>query len=197
MEHVLQHAAGRKAFDEEEDASARVLFASETGAAACLTNDFAAACALSHEVSSMDDAEADDLDGHTTAFFIAACGQGAMPKNGKYFYEELCKRAEPFKENTNFMIMGLGDSSYCFFNKAAKDVESKLVELGATKMLPLSIADDSDEDGMEHGLHEWLLLVKPALGTEPPKEVPHIVDASQTRTQICHVSLRTHVFSIP
>ena len=174
MEHMLQYAAGYKAFDNEEDASVRVLFASETGTAARLANDFAAACVLSHEASAMDDAEVDDLDGHTTVFFIATCGQGAMPRNGKYFYEELCKRTEPFKENTNFMIMGLGDSSYYFFNKAAKDVEAKLVELGANKMLPIGLGDDSDEEGFEQGLHEWLPLVWPALGTEPPKEVPHI-----------------------
>lgn len=72
------------------------------------------------------------------------------------------------------MVFGLGDSSYYFFCKAAKDVEAKLEELGAEKMLSMGMGDDSAEEGMEQGLHDWLDKVWPALEVPPPKEVPHI-----------------------
>ena len=168
MEHLNELAAGYKAFDHPDDAAVRVLFASETGTAARVARDFADACTLSHQADAMDDADIDDIDGHTTVFFIATCGQGAMPQNGKQFFSELSARTEPFSEGTRCMVMGLGDSSYYFFLKAAKDVEDQLVRLGATPLIPLGEGDDSAEEGMEEGLHSWLDQVWPALEVPPP-----------------------------
>lgn len=174
MDHLNQLAAGYKAFDHEDDASVKVLFASETGTAARVARDFADACVLSHAADAMDDVEMGDIDGGTTVFFIATCGQGAMPQNGKTFYKELCARTEPFKEGTRFMVMGLGDSSYYFFCEAAKIVEKRMIELGAKKMLGAGHGDDSAEEGLEEGLHDWLDNVWPTLEVPPPAEVPHI-----------------------
>lgn len=174
MEHLKQLAAGYKSFDHSDDASVKVLFASETGTAAQVARDFADACVLSHVADAMDDVDVDDIDGRTTIFFISTCGQGAMPQNGKEFYKTLLARTENFKEGTQFSIMGLGDSSYYFFCEAAKTVEKRLLELGAKKMLPLGLGDDSAEEGMETGLHDWLDGVWPALDVPPPAEVPHI-----------------------
>jgi sulfite reductase alpha subunit-like flavoprotein len=174
MEHLNQLAAGYKAFGSEDEAPVKVLFASETGTAARVARDFADACVLSHTADAMDDIEMDDIEGKTTIFFIATCGQGAMPQNGKNFYKELCDRKEPFKEGTRFSVMGLGDSSYYFYCKAATDMETRLIELGATKLLDLGHGDDLAEEGLEEGLHDWLYKVWPALEVEAPKEVPHI-----------------------
>jgi sulfite reductase alpha subunit-like flavoprotein len=150
------------------------LFASETGNAARIARDFAAACTLSATASAMDDVDLNDIDGMICVFFIATCGQGAMPLNGKGFFKALSQRTEPFKEGTRFMVFGLGDSSYYFFVKAAKDVEKRMEELGAKKMLALGLGDDSAEEGLDGGLNDWLDGVWPALEVPPPKEVPHI-----------------------
>jgi len=175
MEHLQQLAHGYKAFDHEDDASVLTLFASETGTAQRVAEDFAAACTLSAGATAMDDLEVDDIDGKTCVFFISTCGQGAMPHNGKEFLKQLDARKEPFKEGTRFLMFGLGDSSYYFFVKAAKDVEQRLVELGATKILAaMGTGDDSAEGGMEEGLHDWLDNVWPALEVTPPTEIPHI-----------------------
>lgn len=175
MDHLLQLSAGYKNFDHPDDAGVKVLYGSETGTAARVAADFADACTLSAAASAMDDVEIDDIDGCTTVFFIATCGQGSMPRNGKNFLKNLNSRTEPFKEGTRFMIFGLGDSSYYFYLKAAKDVQQRLEELGAKKMLDLGEGDDSAEEGMESGLHDWLDNVWPALEVPPPAEVPHIV----------------------
>ncbi|KAL3937475.1 MAG: hypothetical protein SGBAC_007432 [Bacillariaceae sp.] len=174
MDHLNQLSAGYKAFDHEDDASVKVLFASETGTTARLARDFADACVLSHVADAMDDADVDDIDGGTTVFFIATCGQGAMPQNGKAFYKHLCARTDKFKEGTKFMVMGLGDSSYYFFCESAKLVEKKMIELGAEKIVDLGLGDDSAEEGLAEGLHNWLDSVWPALNVPPPAEVPHI-----------------------
>jgi pyruvate dehydrogenase (NADP+) len=174
MEHLNQIAAGYKSFDHANDASVKVLFASETGNAARLARDFADACVHAHAADALDDAVVDDVDGTTTIFFIATCGQGSMPQNGKNFYKALCAREEPFKKETKFSVMGLGDSSYFFFCEAAKLVEKRMLALGAEKLLDLGLGDDSAEEGLEEGLHSWLDQVWPALGVPPPEEVPHI-----------------------
>ena len=180
MEHLRQLAEGYKAFDHADEAKVLTLFASETGTAARVARDFAAACPHSSTASALDDIDLDDIDGKTIAFFVATCGQGAMPQNGKSFFAELQKRQEPFKEGTQFMMFGLGDSSYFFYVKAAKDIEERMVALGAKSMIPIGLGDDSAEEGMEQGLIEWLDKVWPALELPPPEEVPHItpVDCS-------------------
>jgi sulfite reductase alpha subunit-like flavoprotein len=175
MDHLQQLAMGYKAYDHPDDAPVMTLFASETGTAARVARDFAAACTLSPIASAMDDVDLEDLNGKTTVFFIATCGQGAMPQNGKRFLKELSKRTEPFTEGTRFMVFGLGDSSYFFFVKAAREVEMKMEELGAKKMLALGLGDDSADEGMEQGLHDWLEGVWAALEVPPPAEVPHII----------------------
>jgi sulfite reductase (NADPH) flavoprotein alpha-component len=53
-------------------------------------------------------------------------------------------------------------------------VETRMIELGAEKILDLGLGDDSAEDGLEEGLHDWLDQVWPALEVPPPAEVPHI-----------------------
>jgi sulfite reductase alpha subunit-like flavoprotein len=174
MDHLNELAAGYKAFDHPDESSVKVLFASETGTAARLARDFADACIHSHVADAMDDVDIDDIDGTTTVFFIATCGQGAIPQNGKDFYKALSARKDPFKENTKFVVFGLGDSSYYFFCKAAKAVESKMLELGAKKILSMGIGDDCAEEGLEDGLHDWLDQIWPALDVPPPSEVPII-----------------------
>lgn len=174
MEHLQQLAAGYKAFGSEEEAPVTTLFASETGNAARIARDFASACTLSSVASAMDDVDLNDIDGKTVVFFIATCGQGAMPQNGKQFFKELSARTEPFRAGTRFMVFGLGDSSYYFFAKAAKDVEKRMEELGAKKIINLGLGDDSADEGLESGLHDWLDEVWPALELKPPEEVPHI-----------------------
>jgi sulfite reductase alpha subunit-like flavoprotein len=159
------------------------LYASETGNAARVARDFADACTLSHNADAMDDVDMEDIDGKTVVFFVATCGQGAMPKNGQNFFKELSQRTEPFKEGTRFMVMGLGDSSYYFFCKAAHDVEEKMLALGAKKMLDVGYGDDSAEEGMEEGLHDWLAKVWPALEVPPPAEVPHITPVKVSFSQ--------------
>lgn len=174
MDHLLELSAGYKSHDHPDEAKVMTVFASETGTAARVAIDFGAACTESAAASALEDIDLDDLDGTTTVFFIATCGQGAMPKNGKQFWKDLSARTKPFKDGTRFTVFGLGDSSYYFFCKAAKEVEARMEALGAKKMLPLGIGDDSAEEGMEEGLHDWLDTIWPALELPPPAEVPHI-----------------------
>ncbi|KAL7553608.1 hypothetical protein ACHAWF_016914 [Thalassiosira exigua] len=199
MEIMLTRAAGYKEFSSKDDASVQVLFASETGTAQRLARDFSDACTKvslcclialrdtplssfpfcqyltkSHGADALNDVDIGDLEGKTTIFFIATCGQGSMPQNGTDFYKALCARSEPFPEGTAFSVMGLGDSSYYFFCKAAKDIENLMLRLGANRISAMGEGDDSSEEGLDEGLHLWLDNIWPALGLAAPSEVPHI-----------------------
>jgi sulfite reductase alpha subunit-like flavoprotein len=174
MEIMLTRAAGYKEFSSKDDASVQVLFASETGTAQRLARDFSDACTKSHGADALNDVDIEGLEGKTTIFFIATCGQGSMPQNGTDFYKALCARSEPFPEGTAFSVMGLGDSSYYFFCKAAKDIENLMLRLGANRISAMGEGDDSSEEGLDEGLHLWLDNIWPALGLAAPSEVPHI-----------------------
>ena len=45
-----------------------------------------------------------------------------------------------------FHTFGMGDTSYRHFNKCAKDIEAKFVELGATKKQDIGLGNDQDDD---------------------------------------------------
>jgi sulfite reductase alpha subunit-like flavoprotein len=181
MEHLQQLAEGYKNFSHPSAAKIKVLFASETGTAARVARDFANACPDSATASALDDIDLeDDINGKTVVLFVSTCGQGAMPRNGRNFYHEICQRTEPLQADTKFLIFGLGDSSYYFYLKAARDIEDRLIALGATQLLGMGEGDDAAEEGMEVGLHNWLELVWPTLEIPPPSEVPHIQSVNAT-----------------
>ena len=173
MTHMRDRADGYKKFASKDEAY-QVLFASETGTAQRLARDFADACTMAQTADALNDIDPDDLDGKTTIFFVSTSGMGSMPQNGSAFLKALCDRTEPFPDGTKFSILGLGDSSYYFYCKAALDLENAMLNLGAHCILPTGLCDDSAEEGLEEGLHLWLEKVWPALGLKAPKEVPHI-----------------------
>eukprot|EP00985_Skeletonema_marinoi_P025017 scaffold17936_cov111-Skeletonema_marinoi.AAC.1 len=176
MEQMQKRAADYKSFSSQDEATVKVLFASETGTAEGLAREFADACQLSHGADAMADIDVDEIDGTTTIFFVSTAGQGSMPRNGTEFLKQLNARKDSFAEGTSFSVMGLGDSSYYFFLKAAKDIEEAMLKLGAKCIHPLGEGDDSCADeGLAEGLHQWQQGIFPALGLPKPEEVPHIM----------------------
>ena len=174
MELMQKRAADYKSFSSKDEATVKVLFASETGTSEGLAREFADACQLSHGADAMKDIDVDEINGSTTIFFVATAGQGDMPRNGTEFLKQLSARKELFAEGTSFSIMGLGDSSYYFYLKAARDLEKTMLDLGAKLIHPLGEGDDSADEGLEEGLLQWQQGIFPALGLQKPEEVPHI-----------------------
>jgi sulfite reductase alpha subunit-like flavoprotein len=175
MEQMQKRAADYKSFSSQDEATVKVLFASETGTAEGLAREFADACQLSHGADAMADIDVDEIDGTTTIFFVSTAGQGSLPRNGTEFLKQLNARKDSFAEGTSFSVMGLGDSSYYFFLKAAKDIEEAMLKLGAKCIHPLGEGDDSCADeGLAEGLHQWQQGIFPALGLPKLEEVPHI-----------------------
>ena len=115
---------------------------------------------------------------------VATAGQGEMPK----FAVQLWPEMEPFLENapadylaeTQFAVFGMGDSSYVFFNEAARKVDEAFEKLGATRLMPLGMGDGQHAARYDTKLEEWTPDFYDNIeAPEPPQElgVPsHLVE---------------------
>lgn len=77
---------------------------------------------------------------------VSTHGEGDPPDNAIPFYDFLHGKRAPKLEGLQFSVLALGDSSYEFFCQTGKDVDKRLLELGATQLAPRIDCDlDFDE----------------------------------------------------
>lgn len=78
---------------------------------------------IKNKVIAMNDYDLDSLESEEMVYcIVATCGQGELPGNCKYFWEEL-ESADLDLSNTKFAVFGLGDTSYIHYNSAAKQFD--------------------------------------------------------------------------
>ena len=92
---------------------------------------------------------------------VSTHGEGEPPDNAKSFYEFLHSKRAPKLDGLQFSVLALGDSSYEFFCQTGKDFDSKLEELGGTR---LYARFDCDVD-FEEPAAEWAEGVVASLKT--------------------------------
>ncbi|KAF9813448.1 hypothetical protein IEO21_05607 [Rhodonia placenta] len=70
-------------------------------------------------------------------------------------------------------VFGLGDSHYWpraedahYYNKAGRDLDARLAQLGAQRVVSLGLGDDQDADGPETGYKLWEPRIWKALGVD-------------------------------
>lgn len=68
-------------------------------------------------------------------------GDGEPPEEALTFYNGLYSKKPPDLSKLRFAVFGLGDSSYTHFCQAAKDIDLRLAELGAKRLLERIDAD--------------------------------------------------------
>jgi len=74
-----------------------------------------------------------------------------------------------------FAVFGLGDTSYIHFCSAAKEFDARLEELKATRIIPIGLGNDKDDEKYETKWYEWFPEL--AIETNMP-EPPEVVDPS-------------------
>jgi MioC protein len=89
-------------------------------------------------------------------------GAGDFPDNIQSFVEDLTKCPEDLSP-VKFMIIGVGDSSYDTFCKAAIDIEKLLLSKGCKKIVPTKSLDMSEEIDPEDLAQQWLTTNKDLL----------------------------------
>ncbi|KAH7105833.1 sulphite reductase hemo protein, beta subunit [Auriculariales sp. MPI-PUGE-AT-0066] len=119
-------------------------------------------------------------------FVTSTAGQGEFPQNGRDLAKALnaaVTRGETTLTNLKYGVFGLGDSHYWpraedahYYNKPGKDLDARLEQLGAERIVTFGLGDDQDADGLQTGYKAWEPLVWKALGvdhitvTEPEPE---------------------------
>ncbi|EKM50421.1 uncharacterized protein PHACADRAFT_263704 [Phanerochaete carnosa HHB-10118-sp] len=132
---------------------------------------------LSTTVQTMDSITVEDLAKEEyVAFLTSVAGQGEFPQNGRTLFKALnalASRGEKPLTNLKFTVFGMGDSHYWprledahYYNKAGKDLDRRLEQLGGQRVAEFGFGDDQDADGPETGYKLWEPLVWKTLGVD-------------------------------
>jgi homodimeric pyruvate:ferredoxin (flavodoxin) oxidoreductase len=157
-----------------------VLYGSDTGNAEVVAKNFQfelkrrgmkAKCLAFNEID-----PADLQDESKVLAIVSTAGQGDMPKSAVKFWEQmetfLETAPEGFLSNTEYGVFGMGDSSYVFFNEAAKKIDNALLKLGATRLQDCGMGDDQHPARFDTELEEWSPdFFDNIKAPEPPQEL--------------------------
>ena len=142
-----------------------IYFGSVTGTAENLARETAKlAKSRGHKVavSELDDLSMDKLESlDDLVVVIATYGEGEMPFNAEFFWDEL-NASEPDLGGLTYAVLGLGDTAYEQFCQAGKDIDARLEELGARRRLDRV---DCDLD-YETAARRWMEDAVPTLTAE-------------------------------
>merc|ERR1719443_1145543 len=109
-----------------------VLYGSDTGTSELVAKNFQFELkrrGMKAKCMSFDEVEISDLPEESKILaIVATAGQGDMPKTAVRFWQQMeafLETAPPnYLPDTKFAVFGMGDSSYVFFNEAAKKIAS-------------------------------------------------------------------------
>jgi sulfite reductase (NADPH) flavoprotein alpha-component len=156
-----------------------VLYASQSGTAEGLARKLAKELKTQGHVPAVS-----TLVGYTPAALAAekyalilasTYGDGDAPDGVQPFYEQLCSEHFPRFEGLSYAVLALGDKHYEHFCKFGKDLDAKLIALGAN---PLCERVDCDVE-VDEPFEQWKSAVIPRLNevaaghkTAPPAVAP-------------------------
>ncbi|CAH1786471.1 unnamed protein product [Owenia fusiformis] len=139
-----------------------VLYGSQTGTAQDVAERVARDAKRRHfatRISSLDECNVGNLINERLLVIVCSTtGQGDAPDNMHLFWRFIFRRNLPANSltNTNFAVLGLGDSSYQKFNFIAKKLHKRLIQLGGNSLVPVGLADDQHDLGADAVIDPWL-----------------------------------------
>ncbi|WP_185849571.1 diflavin oxidoreductase [Blattabacterium cuenoti] len=86
---------------------------------------------------------------------ISTHGEGEPPSSAKSFFDFIHQEKDLRLDNMKYSVLALGDRSYPLFCKAGEDVDRRLHEVGASRLIPLHKCDVDFEDKAE----EWFTKI--------------------------------------
>ncbi|ALO36485.1 mioC protein [Colwellia sp. MT41] len=89
-------------------------------------------------------------------------GAGDYPDNIKQFASDLSHCGQDLS-TVSFLTIGIGDSSYDTFCKAAKDITKLMITKGCNEIAPLKTLDMSEDIDPEELAQQWISLNKDLL----------------------------------
>ncbi|OAP56898.1 hypothetical protein AYL99_09010 [Fonsecaea erecta] len=146
--------------------SALVLYGTETGTAQDLAEEIGRTLERLHfhtEVLGLDAVSHSLLHRYTlTVFVVATTGQGDFPENARRFWTSLLRKklVATTLAGVDYALAGLGDTSYPKFNWAARKLDKRLRQLGASPIVEPCEADEQGDEGTDGAFLAWLQLFR-------------------------------------
>ena len=158
-----------------------ILFGTQTGNAEELANDAAVLArqrGYEPHVSELDAVEMDKFASmERTLIVVSTYGEGEMPDNAEIFWQSLSASTAPRLEQMSFAVLGLGDTSYDEFCQAGKLIDTRLEQLGATRLIQRIDCDVDYEEPATAWLDDALIEQADALG-----EISNTSDLASKKT---------------
>lgn len=161
--------------------SLSILYGTQTGNAEGVANDAAAAAktqGFDVKVSGLDEIELEEFAGLKYVLIVTSTyGEGEMPDNAELFWDALSSSVAPRMEGVSYGVLALGDTSYDGFCQAGKLFDTRLEQLGATRVLQRVDCDVDYETQAAEWIQGALLALVPTSGasglpsTPPPSAV--------------------------
>lgn len=179
-----------------------ILYGTETGNAEDVAKRIGTMLKIREVVSAayqMDEIGFDDMLKLKNVIIICStAGQGDVPGNAKELYHALkeCNDVTALNGMT-YCVMGLGDTSYVYFNKAAILFDDVMGKLGAQRLLPIGLGDDQAEEGYETALGDWLGQFWSESKIPPPKNLRTTPDFSQFHVEPVVAATPEYIQCVP
>ena len=161
-----------------------ILYGTQTGNAEGLAMDAATvarAQGFDAVVQGLDDVSIDAFSVMKRVIItIATYGEGEMPDNAGLFWESIYRTDMPRLPDMQFGILALGDTSYDEFCQAGKLLDTRLEQLGATRLVDRLDCDVDYEDIADEWINKTIPLansgnvIVPAVETSPQVMVKSI-----------------------
>jgi len=113
-------------------------------------------------------------------FVVATYGEGEPTDNAREFMQQLIDPSHPsdLLSAVQFTVFGLGNKTYEHYNAVARQVDTRLEELGAQRIFKRGEGDD--DASLEDDFAAWKKELWPALcthfGLEAPVEAANVLD---------------------
>jgi len=164
-----------------QDRSALILYGTETGTAQDLAEEVSRCLdrlRFQTDVAGLDNVNFGHLSHYDiTVFVVATTGQGDFPDNARKFWTSLLRRklSSTTLVGIDYAVVGLGDSSYPKFNWAARKLDKRLRQLGASPITESCEADEQGDESTDGAFLAWLPLFRNTVLDKfplPPDQAP-------------------------
>ncbi len=156
-----------------------ILYGSQTGNAKHVASDIAEAAkarGLDVKLVNMADYKLTQLKNEKFLTIVTATyGEGERPETAEKFYGFVGSKKAPKMDGVQVAVLGLGDSSYEFFNKTATDFEERFRALGAEIVVDHALLDVDYDDHAPGWIDGALDVFEPAVKAAAPAPSANVV----------------------